>query len=99
MLPPGSQAMVQGMEQGNQQAQSMLPSAQNPMGKAAARSPFEGPINTMKQMALELASGIGQQGDAYRAEAEKFYKFVYELEKINGSLKKLAEQGEGHAQS
>lgn len=95
-LTPGANAMIQGMEQGNQQAQSMLPSASNPMGKASARSPFEGPINTMKQMALELASSIGQQGDAYRAEAEKFYKMVYELERTNGQLKKLAEQGEGH---
>jgi hypothetical protein len=96
MLTPDSQAMMQGMTQGNQQAQSMLPSASNPQGKAAGRNPFEGTINTMKQMALEIAAAIGSQGDAYRPEAVKFYKMVAELEKVNVQLKNLAEQGQAH---
>jgi hypothetical protein len=96
MITPDSQAMMQGMQQGNQQAQSMLPSATNPQGKAAARNPFEGSLTTMKQMALELAAAIGQHGDAYRPEAVKLYKMVAELEKLNVQLKNLAEQGDSH---
>lgn len=90
MLTPSSDAMIQGMDQGSQQAQSMLPSPTNPMGKARSRNVFQGPITTMKQGALEMASAISAQGDAYRPIAEKFYKMVYELAKIDNELNDLA---------
>lgn len=89
MYPPQTQALMQGMEKGK----SMLPSQNNPQGRAAAKNPWEGTIQMYCDGILQVASQLGDQGDAYRDLKVKLYKLAYELSKTNNEITELVEEG------
>jgi hypothetical protein len=93
MLTPQAQAMVQGMQQGNKDAQSILPSAYQPQGRAQPRNRWEGVLNMINTHLLEVAAGVGQQGQQFRDQVEKLYKLAYELKKLNNQLTDIAVEG------
>lgn len=93
MLTPQTQAMVQGMQQGSQQAQSILPSTFQPQGRSGPSNPWEGVLNMIQSQILEVAAGVGQQGLAYNDQKERLYKFAYELQKLNNQLTDMAIDG------
>lgn len=92
-LTPQGQAMIQGTQQGNQQAQSMLPSAFQTQGRAQPTNPYEGSLNLIVTQIMEVASGVGGQGQAYREQKERLYKFAYEIQKLNNQLTDMAMEG------
>lgn len=92
-LTPQSQAMFQGMQDGQRQAQSILPSAFQPQGRGQPTNPWEGTLNMIVSQIMEVAAGVGSQGQAYREQKERLYKFAYEIQKLNNSLTDMAEEG------
>ena len=99
MLTPSSQAMLQGMQQGDEQAQSILPSSYQPQGRAAPTNPWEGTLSMIIASVLTVAHGVGQQGDnVAKMEESKLLKISYELGKIRDRLTKLAQDGAGQQQ-
>lgn len=96
MLPPPANAMLTGMQQGDQQAQSIIPSTYQPQGKAAPQNPWEGVLSLINSQILEVASGVGKQGQAYRAQSEKLLKIAYEIKKINNQLLDIAIKGQNN---
>ena len=90
--PLGS--MLTGFAQGNAQAQSIMPNGYQPMGKAAAKNPFQGSIDLIVNQVLQIAFEVKQQGDEHRDCVEKLYKVVFDLNKINNELTDIAEGDE-----
>lgn len=94
MIPPTAAAMLQGMQQGDQQAQSIIPSSYQPQGRAKATNPWEGTIALIIGQLLQISSEVGGQGEnTAKEEKAKLMKITYELQRINNSLTKKAEEG------
>lgn len=93
MLTPQTQAMISGLQQGDRQAQSILPSAFQPQGRPQPTNPWEGILNMIQQNILEVAAGVGKQGMAYNDQKERLYKFAYEIQKLNNQLTDMAIEG------
>lgn len=88
MLPPQSQAMMQGLSQGNTEAQSILPSVYQSKGKAMPQNPFQGRIDFLVAQLLSLGQDINNQSDQFRDKAQICYKCGNELAKMNNDLNK-----------
>lgn len=95
MLTPQAQAMMQGMQSGSREAQSILPSTFQPQGRAQPTNPFEGVLNLVSNQILQVAHGVGQQGQAYRDCKEKLLKLAYEIQRVNNELTDMAIEGVG----
>jgi hypothetical protein len=93
MMPQQAQAMMTGINQGQQQANSILPSVYQPKGKAAARNPWEGSLDIIADQLLTIASQINDQGGAYRDHTEELYALAYKVKKTNNALTKCAQEG------
>ena len=93
-MSPQQQAIVTGVQQGTQAGQSILPNSYQPQGKAVARNVFEGVLTNMVADMMQVAAGIGNQGDMFREEKQQMLKLAYELQKLNNRLTKLAQDGE-----
>jgi hypothetical protein len=93
MIPPPSQAIMQGLSQGNAQAQSILPSVYQPRGGAQPQNPWQGSLDTVADQLLSLGKSIRSQGEKFREEAEKLYKAAHDITKVNNTLTKFAQEG------
>lgn len=93
-MSPEQQAMYQGKMDGLQAGQSMGPSAFQPKGRASNTNPFEGALSLLQDRCMELASGVGNQGDKFRDCKNKLLKIAYDLGRINSDLTDIA-TGEG----
>jgi hypothetical protein len=92
-MNPQTNALMSGFQQGDQQAQSMLPNASQPMGRPQPKNILEGTLNRIASDLLAAAHIVGQQGDAYRKEKERLMKLATEVTKTNNSLTDIAQEG------
>jgi hypothetical protein len=90
-LTPQGQAMLQGMQQGNQQAQSIIPSTFQPQGRAQGVNPWKGFLDLICSKLLEISDQVGQQGQAYDDEKVELLKHAYTLAKLNQRLTDIAQ--------
>src|ERR1700727_1812834 len=90
MLPPAANAMLQGIGQGNQQAQQIVPNAFQPRGGQAIKSPYDGNLVFLVDSINEYGSAISKNGDKYRALAQDLYKASSIVEKVRNKLNDLA---------
>jgi hypothetical protein len=90
MLPPAANALVQGINQGNQQAQQILPNAFQPRGGQEIKSPYDGSFMWLVDSLNEYGSAISKNGDKYRALAQDLYKASSIVEKVRNKLNDLA---------
>jgi hypothetical protein len=93
MLPPSAMAMMNGLSQGNSEAQSSLPSVYQPQGVSQPVNPFQGTIDQVVDQIMSLGQSINEQGQAYREIGVTFFKCAYELAKANERLNQTAEKG------
>ena len=94
MLTPATQAMVSGMQQGQQQASSILPSAFQPQGRAQPTNPWQGVLDSVNNQLLQVAYGVGQQGQAFREFQARLLKLAYETTKLSNELTETAAEGQ-----
>ena len=87
-------AMLTGFASGDRQAASILPNQFQPMGKPAAKNPFQGSIDLIIKQLLDITYEVQQQGDEHRDCVEKLYKIVFDLSKVNNELTDIAEGDE-----
>jgi hypothetical protein len=90
MLPPAANAMMQGIGQGQQQAQQIMPSAFQPRGGQDIKSPYDGNLIWLVDSINEYGSAISKNGDKYRALAQDLYKASSIVEKVRTKLNDLA---------
>jgi len=90
MLPPAANAMLQGMSQGQGQAQQITPNAFQPRGGQAVKSPYDGNLMWLVDSINEYGSAISKNGDKYRALAQDLYKASSIVEKVRNKLNELA---------
>jgi hypothetical protein len=90
MLPPAANAMIQGLGQGNQQAQQITPNAFQPRGGQVIKSPYDGNLVFLVDSINEYGSAISKNGDKYRALAQDLYKASSIVEKVRNKLNDLA---------
>ena len=90
MLPPAANAMLNGVQQGNQQASQMLPNSYQPRGAQEIKSPYDGNLIWLVDMINEYGSAISKNGDKYRALAQDLYKASSICEKVRNKLNELA---------
>lgn len=95
MITPQTAAILQGTNEGQNAAESILPSSFQTTGKAQATNPFDGIVSTMVLQINQIVYAIGQEGDRFREDKEKFIKIAYDLTKANNSLTdKIVGKGE-----
>ena len=93
-MNPSTMAMMQGISQGSQEAQSILPNQYQPQGKAMPQNPYQGTFDTIIDQLIGLAKSIRDQGvEGTRDLAEKVSKCSHELTKVNNALTDLAQKG------
>ena len=97
MLTPQGQAMIQGTQQGNQQAQSIIPSTFQPQGRAQGKNPYQGLLDLIVEKILSVAASVGEQGEAYREQKTELLKTAYGLQKLNDKLSDIAINGTGNS--
>lgn len=94
MIPPTTAAMLQGIQQGDQQAASILPSVSQAQGRAQPSNPWRGSLDLIRDQVLQVAAALSNQGDNVAQEEKvKLFKIVYEIERINKALDKQAQEG------
>jgi len=92
-MPPQSQAILQGLSQGDQAAQSMLPNTYQPQGRAKPQNPWQGSLDTVVDQLLSLSNSIRQQGDGFREIAEELVKAAHTVTKQNNAITKFVQEG------
>lgn len=85
--------MMTGINQGQQQSNSILPSVYQPKGADKARNPWEGTLDILADQILQVASAVNDQGGAYRKCTEDLYAIAYKLKKTNNELTTKAQEG------
>ena len=79
-------AMMRGVGQGSDQAQSIMPNSYQPQGKAQPQNPFQGSLDLIVERLLSLGHQVKQQGEKFRSEGDELYTMAAKLAKLNSSL-------------
>jgi hypothetical protein len=90
MLPQAANAALQGIQQGQQQTQQILPNAFQPRGGQEVKSPYDGNLMWLVDSINEYGSAISKNGDKYRALAQDLYKASSIVEKVRTKLNDIA---------
>ena len=85
---------MDGLNEGQQQARSMLPSAFQPKGKAKPQNPWKGTLENCNDMILSVADQLGKQGDEFRDIKVKMMKIAFDITKANNDIDNLFEGDE-----